>query len=120
MEHQRVDDLEWQGVLLLQQHPDEDVCRTASFGGHGALLRGDVTEAEESGGRVQHRDGDAHEDRGYNVGFSEGAESAAHQGEEKALEEGGGFVESLLQGFVQVDVEFLGLMNVVAHSLEDD
>ena len=53
------------------------------------------------------------------MGFSEGAKTAAYQREEKAFEEGGGFVEGLFQGFVQVDVEFLGFVDVVTYSFED-
>ena len=53
------------------------------------------------------------------VGFAERA--AVHdEGEEEAFEEGGGFVEGLLEGGVEVDVQFAGLVDIGFDAVEED
>lgn len=54
------------------------------------------------------------------MGFAEGAGAGADEGEEQTLEEGGGLVKGFLEGFVQVDIELLGLVYVFTDAGEQD
>lgn len=69
---------------------------------------------------MQDGDTDAGDDTADDVGFAQGGGAANDKGEEKALEESGRLVQGLFQGFVEMDVEFLGLVNVVANTGEKD
>lgn len=54
------------------------------------------------------------------MGLPERAGTAADKREEESLEERCRFVERLLQSIVQMDVEFLCLVDVFPNAVEDD
>lgn len=62
MKDQRVDDLERQGVFLVEQDTDEERVGSGVF---------HVTQSEEGGGGVQYGNGDLGQDRGDDRGFPE-------------------------------------------------
>lgn len=64
-------------------------------------------------------DGDAHEDAGDDVGFSESASAARYEREEEPFEESSGFVEGLFEGFVQMHIEFLCFVDVFPDAVKD-
>ena len=69
---------------------------------------------------MQHGDGAAHEHAGDDVRFTQGAGPVLNEREQKPLEEGRRLVEGFLDGFVQVHVEFFGLVDVGANPVEED
>lgn len=110
MEHDGIDNLIRQRVLLIEEGLDE-------HGGRAGVVH--LAEVEERGGGVQDGDGDAREDGADDLRFFEGGRGVAKR-EKEALEEGGGLVEGFFDGVVEVDVEALVFGNVVADALEED
>lgn len=111
VEDKTVNNLEWQRILLVDEHLDED--RSGSGVVHFA-------EVEKGRGRVEDGDGDAGKDGANDLGLLEGAGAAGGEGEEETLEEGGGLVERLLEAVVEMDVELLVLVNVLADAVDKD
>lgn len=54
------------------------------------------------------------------MSLSQGAGAASNKWEKEALEESRRLVETLFEGVEQMDVQLLGLVNVLAHSVEND
>ena len=68
---------------------------------------------------MQDGNADFGNDAADDVGFAERA--AVHdEGKKKAFEEGGGLVEGFLEGGIEVDVEFAGLVDVGFDAVEED
>lgn len=69
---------------------------------------------------MQDGDGDAGDDARNNMCFAEGAGAAGDEGEEKTLEEAGGFVEGLFERVVDVHVQFFSFVDLFADAVEED
>ena len=106
-----VDHVIREGVLLVQECPQEDAVGSAVL--HLGYL-------EDGRARVEHGDAGLGQGAGDDEGLAEGAASAPAEGQEDALEEGGRLEEGLLEGHVQVEVEALVLGYVVADAREED
>lgn len=120
VENQRVNDLEWQSVLLLEKRLDEDICCATTLGPLGRLLCRDVAKSLQRCRRVKHWDRNSCENSRDNVRFSQSAHSTSDQREKESLEPGSRLVQSLLKRLKEMHVELFGLLDIFAHALEDD
>ena len=103
--HEGVDDAERQGVLLIEEHAEEE------GRGAGVLQLG---ELEQRGGGVQHRDGPSREHRREHNRLTKRARPTGAQRDEYALVERRGFKRRLLQRLIQREVQPFMFGNIVA------
>jgi len=109
-----------QSVLLLNQSLEQIVGRADAVQFLGSLGSCDLAQPLDGHTRVDGGNGDPRQHGREDLSFPQCAGARAGQREEEALEETTGLVECLLQALEEMNVELLGLVDVLAEAVKNN